>query len=276
MSIEHFDVLIVGAGLSGVGAGYHLQTDCPKKTYAIFEARDAIGGTWGLFRYPGVRSDSDMYTLGYCFRPWKDAKAIADGSSILEYVRQTTKDAGIDQKIRLGHRVKRASWSSADAKWTVEVERGPSKETVRFTCNFLFLCSGYYNYTEGYAPEFPGIERYAGRVVHPQRWTDDVEYAGKRVVVIGSGATAVTLVPALAANATHVTMLQRSPSYVLSRVVLTLSPRTIPKRHASCPPSRMARPGESLRGARRNSGRRSGARRGRGLGSAGGGDLRRL
>jgi monooxygenase len=216
MSIEHFDVLTVGAGLSGIGAGYHLQTDCPNKSYAILEAREAMGGTWDLFRYPGVRSDSDMYTLGYSFRPWGDAKAIADGPSILSYIRQTAKDYGIDQKIRFGHRVKRASWSSADARWTVETERGAAKETMHLTCNFLFLCSGYYNYTEGYTPELAGRERYTGRIVHPQKWTEDVEYAGKRVVVIGSGATAVTLVPALAKAAAHVTMLQRSPSYILS------------------------------------------------------------
>ena len=216
MSIEHFDVLMVGAGLSGIGAGYHLQTDCPNKSYAILEARESMGGTWDLFRYPGVRSDSDMYTLGYSFRPWEDAKAIADGPSILSYIRQTAKDYGIDQKIRFGHRVKRASWSSADARWTVEAERGASKETAHLTCNFLFLCSGYYNYTEGYTPELAGRERYTGRIVHPQKWAEDVEYAGKRVVVIGSGATAVTLVPALAKTAAHVTMLQRSPSYILS------------------------------------------------------------
>src|SRR5262249_50849147 len=147
---------------------------------------------------------------------WEDAKAIADGPSILRYIQQTAKDSRIDEKIRFRHRVKRASWSSADARWTVEAEREPSKETARFTCNFLFLCSGYYNYAEGYTPEFNDAERFAGRIVHPQKWTEDVEYAGKRVVVIGSGATAVTLVPALAKKAAHVVMLQRSPSYVLS------------------------------------------------------------
>jgi len=214
--MEHVDVLIVGAGLSGIGAGHHLQTDCPGETYAILEARESMGGTWDLFRYPGIRSDSDMYTLGYSFRPWEDAKAIADGPSILRYVQQTAKDCGIDEKIRYRHRVKRASWSSADAQWTVEAEREPSKETTRFTCDFLFLCSGYYNYAAGYTPEFAGTERFKGRIVHPQKWTEDVEYAGKRVVVIGSGATAVTLVPALAKQAAHVVMLQRSPSYVLS------------------------------------------------------------
>jgi len=214
--MEHFDVLIVGAGLSGIGAGHHLQTDCPDKSYAILEARESMGGTWDLFRYPGIRSDSDMYTLGYSFRPWEDAKAIADGPAILSYIRQTAAEARIDDKIRYRHRVKRASWSSADTRWTVEAEREPSKETVRFTGNFLFLCSGYYNYAQGYTPEFPGTERFAGRIVHPQKWTEDVEYAGKRVVVIGSGATAVTLVPALAKKAAHVVMLQRSPSYVLS------------------------------------------------------------
>ena len=213
---EHFDVLIVGAGLSGIGAGYHLQKNCPGKSYAILEARDCMGGTWDLFRYPGIRSDSDMYTLGYSFRPWRDAKAIADGPSILKYVRDTAKDYGVDRKIRFQHRVKRASWSTPEAMWTVEVERGPARETARFTCNFLFMCSGYYRYDEGYSPQFPGIERFAGRIVHPQKWTDDVDYAGKRVVVIGSGATAVTLVPELAKSAAHVTMLQRSPTWIIS------------------------------------------------------------
>jgi monooxygenase len=215
MPPEHFDVLVVGAGLSGIGAGCHLQAECPGKSYAILEARDAIGGTWDLFRYPGVRSDSDMYTLGYSFRPWEGAKAIADGPSILEYVRQTARDNGVDQKIRFNHRVTRASWSSAEARWTVEAER-PSGETARLTCNFLFMCSGYYSYDAGYTPEFRGTERYRGRIVHPQKWTEDIDYAGKRIVVIGSGATAVTLVPALARSAAHVVMLQRSPSYILS------------------------------------------------------------
>jgi monooxygenase len=216
MALEHVDVLIVGAGLSGVGAGCHLETQCPDKTYAILEARASIGGTWDLFRYPGVRSDSDMYTLGYSFRPWSEAKAIADGPSILSYVKQTASDYGVDRKIRFNHRVVRAEWSTAEARWTVEARHTDTDETVRLTCGFLFMCSGYYRYDEGYAPDFPGVERFRGRVVHPQFWTDDVDHAGKRVVVIGSGATAVTLVPAMAETAEHVTMLQRSPSYVVS------------------------------------------------------------
>jgi len=213
---EHVDVLIVGAGLSGIGAGYHLQRNCPTRSYAILEGRDCIGGTWDLFRYPGIRSDSDMYTLGYSFRPWREAKAIADGPAILNYVRHTARDYGIDKKIRFNHRVKRASWSSADARWTVEAEQA-SGEVARFTCNFLFMCSGYYSYEAGYTPEFPGTEHFQGRIVHPQQWTDDIDYAGKRVVVIGSGATAVTLVPEMAKTAAHVTMLQRSPTYIVAR-----------------------------------------------------------
>jgi monooxygenase len=216
-SAEHLDVLIVGAGLSGIGAGWHLQTHCPDRRYAILEARDAIGGTWDLFRYPGVRSDSDMFTLGYSFRPWKQARAIADGPDILQYVRETAREHGIDRKIRFGHRVKQASWSSADARWTVEAECGANNEPVRLTCNFLFMCAGYYRYDQGYTPAFEGIERFKGRIVHPQHWSDDVEHAGQRVVVIGSGATAMTLVPALARTAAHVTMLQRSPTWVLAR-----------------------------------------------------------
>ncbi|HKW23698.1 MAG TPA: NAD(P)/FAD-dependent oxidoreductase [Ktedonobacterales bacterium] len=216
-SAEHVDVLIVGAGISGIAAAYYLQTRCPKKTYTILEGRDAIGGTWDLFRYPGVRSDSDMHTLGYSFRPWREEKAIAGGPSILQYIRETAAEYGIDQKIRFGHRVRCATWSSADATWTVEAETGPDGEIVRFTCNFLYMCSGYYDYAHGYRPDWPGVERFVGRIVHPQQWPDDLNYDGKRVVVIGSGATAVTLVPALAERAAHVTMLQRSPTYIVAR-----------------------------------------------------------
>jgi monooxygenase len=214
---EHFDVLIVGAGLSGIGAGCHLRRRCPNRTFVILEGRDCTGGTWDLFRYPGIRSDSDMYTLGYSFRPWTQAKAIADGPSILRYVRETARDFGIDGHIRFQHRVISAAWSSDGAMWAVEATEGNAGKTVRFTCNFLFMCSGYYNYANGYTPKFPGTERFAGRIVHPQKWTDDVDYAGKRVVVIGSGATAVTIVPEMAKTAAHVTMLQRSPTYIVSR-----------------------------------------------------------
>lgn len=216
MTAEHVDVLIVGAGLAGINAAYHVQTRCPTKRYAILEGRSAIGGTWDLFRYPGVRSDSDMYTFGYAFRPWREAKAIADGPSIRKYIRETAEEYGIDRKILLGHQVRRATWSSADATWTVEAARAPDAEIVRFTCSFLYMCNGYYDYASGYTPEWPGVERFAGRMVHPQKWPDDLDYTGKRVVVIGSGATAVTLVPALAEQAAHVIMLQRSPTYIVA------------------------------------------------------------
>jgi cation diffusion facilitator CzcD-associated flavoprotein CzcO len=216
MSPDHLDVLIVGAGLSGIGAGYHLQHNCPSKSFAIFEAREDVGGTWDLFRYPGIRSDSDMYTLGYRFKPWKDAKAIADGPSILEYVKETARENGIDSKIHFRHRVVRAEWSSDEAQWTVTAERTDTGDKVTVTANFLFMCTGYYHYSEPYTPQFPNTERFQGQIVHPQHWTDDIEYAGKRVVVIGSGATAVTLVPAMAEQAAHVTMLQRSPTYIIS------------------------------------------------------------
>jgi monooxygenase len=212
---EHFDVVVVGAGISGIGAGYHLQANSPDRSYVILEGRAAMGGTWDLFRYPGIRSDSDMYTLGFRFRPWTEAKAIADGPSILKYVNDTAREYGIDQHIRYSHRVKSAAWSTEDAAWTVVAEQG-GEERV-FTCNFLYMCTGYYNYAKAYLPEFEGVADYRGLLVQPQFWTDDIDYKDKRVVVIGSGATAVTLVPELAKQASHVTMLQRSPTYVVSR-----------------------------------------------------------
>jgi cation diffusion facilitator CzcD-associated flavoprotein CzcO len=211
---EHVDVLIIGAGLSGIGAAHHIQSAFPDRTYLILESRDAIGGTWDLFRYPGVRSDSDMHTLGYRFRPWTQAKAIADGPAILRYIRDTAAEAGIDRRIRFGHRVVRAAWSTPDARWTVEaVHRG---EAVRLTTGFLYICAGYYHYDTGHDPDLPGADRFGGTIVHPQQWPENLDYAGKRVAVIGSGATAVTLVPAMADKATHVTMVQRSPTYILS------------------------------------------------------------
>jgi monooxygenase len=212
---EHLDVLIVGAGLSGIGAAHHLQEAFPGRNYAIFEARDELGGTWDLFRYPGIRSDSDMHTLGYRFRPWTRSKSITDGDSILEYVRQTARDGGIDRRIRFGHRVVRAEWSSEESRWAVEAVREDG-EAVHVTCDYLWVCSGYYRYDEGFSPKFEGAERFAGEIVHPQHWPADLEYEGKRVVVIGSGATAVTLVPAMTEKAAHVTMLQRSPTYIIS------------------------------------------------------------
>jgi cation diffusion facilitator CzcD-associated flavoprotein CzcO len=213
---EHLDVLVVGAGISGIDAGYHLETEVPGKRYAILEARGRIGGTWDLFRYPGIRSDSDMYTLGFPFRPWDSDRSIVDGWSIRNYVEETARQYGIDSKIRFHHRVLGANWSSQEERWTVDIERTDTGQRLALTCSFLFMCSGYYRYDQGYLPDFPGTERFRGQIVHPQFWGDDVQYAGKRVVVIGSGATAVTLVPALAQEAEHVTMLQRSPSYVLS------------------------------------------------------------
>jgi cation diffusion facilitator CzcD-associated flavoprotein CzcO len=216
MTAEHLDVLIVGAGLSGIGAGHYLQTECPWATYAIFEARDAIGGTWDLFRYPGIRSDSDMFTLGYSFRPWPGEKSIADGASILQYIKDTAADEGIDQHIRFHHRIVRADWSTDDACWHITAERTDTGETIELTCSFLFSCSGYYRYDQGYLPDFAGMDRFEGTIVHPQAWPEDLDYAGKRVVVVGSGATAVTLVPSMAETAAHVTMLQRSPSYIAS------------------------------------------------------------
>jgi monooxygenase len=213
---QSVDVLIIGAGISGIGAAHHLQEKCPGQSYAILERRESMGGTWDLFRYPGIRSDSDMYTLGYSFYPWRSPKSIADGPAILEYVKDTAREFGIDKKIEHGVHVKSASWCSETSRWTVEAEATDSGEVRRFDCGFLFMCSGYYNYDAGYTPKFEGLDDYEGRVVHPQFWTPDIEYTGKQVVVIGSGATAVTLVPELAKQAEHVTMLQRSPTYVVS------------------------------------------------------------
>ncbi|WP_397588627.1 flavin-containing monooxygenase [Sandarakinorhabdus limnophila] len=211
MSSTDFDVLIVGAGLSGIGAAVHLQQNCPNETYAILEGRDAIGGTWDLFRYPGIRSDSDMYTLGYRFKPWKSAKAIADGPSIRSYIRETATEHGINQHIRFGHKVTNAAWDSETARWTVTT----NKSTL--TCRFLYMCSGYYNYGQGHRPTWEGEAEFKGQIIHPQFWPESLDYKGKRVVVIGSGATAVTLVPAMADTTAHVTMLQRSPTWMVSR-----------------------------------------------------------
>ena len=214
---EHVDVLIVGAGLSGIAAAYHLQVRCPKKSYLILEGRESLGGTWDLFRYPGVRSDSDMHTMGFSFRPWTEDRAIASGASILNYLKETAAEYGIDRHIRYSQKVSEVRWSSEQARWTVEVEHGASGERTSFTCSFLFMCTGYYNYTRGYSPEFPGLEQFGGQVLHPQHWPENLDYAGKQVVIIGSGATAVTLVPSMANTAGHVTMLQRSPTYIIAR-----------------------------------------------------------
>ena len=214
--MAHLDVAIVGAGLSGIGAGHYLQTECPWAEYAIFEARDGIGGTWDLFRYPGIRSDSDMHTLGYSFRPWDGEKSIADGDSILQYIKDTARESGVDTHIRFNHRITAANWSTPDSLWRITAERTDTQETFEFTASFLFSCSGYYRYDHGYLPDFEGMADFAGTIVHPQAWPDGLDVAGKRVVVIGSGATAVTLVPALAQSASHVTMLQRSPTYIAS------------------------------------------------------------
>ena len=223
-STTHYDVLVVGAGISGIGAAYHLKDKCPDHTFAILEGRHDIGGTWDIFRYPGVRSDSDMHTLGYNFKPWAADKAIADGPSIMEYLRETVDEFEVDAHIRFGHLVERAEWSSDDARWTVEARVvGPdggttgTTGTTTFTCGYLFMCSGYYSYKGGYLPDFEGHERFEGQIVHPQEWPEDLDYAGKPVVVIGSGATAMTIIPAMAADVAHITMLQRSPTYVVSR-----------------------------------------------------------
>lgn len=236
MSDEFFDVVIIGAGLSGVGAAYHLQKKCPDKSYLVLEGRDAMGGTWDLFRFPGIRSDSDMHTLGYNFKPWRKAKAIADGPSILKYIQETAAENGIDEHIRFGHLVKRARWSTDDATWSIEAQKKDSDETIVVRCNMIQVCAGYYSYVNGYTPEFSGRDSFAGKIVHPQNWPDNLDYSNKRVVVIGSGATAVTLVPEMAKKAQHVTMLQRSPTYMVSRpdedIVANILRRVLPEKMA--------------------------------------------
>ena len=212
---SHVDVAVVGAGISGISAAYHLQTLCPDRTFSILEARDDIGGTWDLFRYPGVRSDSDMHTLGFSFKPWRAEKSIADAPSIMSYLRETIAEYDIERHIRFGHRVRRAAWDSGTARWTLTIDNGDAEVTM--TANFVFMCAGYYSYRGGHDPDFPGRDRFTGDIVHPQKWPDDLDYRDKRVVVIGSGATAVTLVPAMAETASHVTMLQRSPTWVVAR-----------------------------------------------------------
>jgi monooxygenase len=234
--VEHVDVLIVGAGLSGIGAACHLRMECPQKSFAVLESRGEMGGTWDLFRYPGIRSDSDMFTLGYTFRPWPNPQAIADGPAIRSYIKDTARMYDVDREIRYHHRVVEADWKSDEARWHVTVERTDTGETVEFTCAFLFTCTGYYRYDEGFLPDFEGIDRFKGEIIHPQHWPEDLDYSGKRVVVIGSGATAVTLVPAMAGKAEHVTMLQRSPSYIVSLPgrdpVAALAQRFLPTKQA--------------------------------------------
>jgi monooxygenase len=212
---EHLDVLIVGAGLSGIGAARHLRKQCPDKTFAILEGRETMGGTWDLFRYPGIRSDSDMYTLGYNFKPWTEPQVIADGHKIRNYIAESAREGQVDELIRYGHKVVKADWSSESATWTVEVQKS-NGETSQITCNWLQMCSGYYNYEEGFTPDFKGRDSFKGQVIHPQFWPENLDYSGKRVVVIGSGATAITLIPSMTDKAKHVTMLQRTPSYVIS------------------------------------------------------------
>ena len=216
MTQNHFNVIVVGAGISGIGAGYYLQKKCPNKSFVILEGRDNIGGTWDLFRYPGIRSDSDMNTMGFRFKPWMGVKSIADGPSILSYLHETVKENDLNKKIHFNQWVNEASWSSENAQWTVQVKNKKTQELQDFTCDFLFLCGGYYNYEEGYTPHFAGRENFLGQIIHPQKWPKNLDYKNKKVVVIGSGATAVTIIPTMAEEAAHVTMLQRSPTYFLS------------------------------------------------------------
>lgn len=217
MSDTHVDVIIVGAGLSGIGAGYHLQKNCPNKSYLILEAREQMGGTWDLFKYPGIRSDSDMHTLGYKFKPWRAEKAIAEGPAILEYIKETASENNISENIRYRHRMNKASWSSEKSLWTLSIQQGDDQADIHYTCKYLLMCAGYYRYKEGFTPEFPGREQFGGKLIHPQLWPEDLDYNNKKIVIVGSGATAVTLMPVLAEQAEHVTMLQRSPTYMMSR-----------------------------------------------------------
>ncbi|HJL91780.1 MAG TPA: NAD(P)/FAD-dependent oxidoreductase, partial [Acidimicrobiales bacterium] len=214
---NNFDVIVVGAGISGIGSAYRLQKECPDRSFVILEGRPNLGGTWDLFRYPGIRSDSDMHTLGFSFKPWKAAKSIADGPAILEYLEETVDEFGIKEKIKFNLHVSTAEWSNEKNQWTLKASNNATGETVEYTCNFLLMCSGYYSYKSGYTPTFEGVESYSGQILHPQEWPEDIDFAGKKVVVIGSGATAVTLVPAMADTAEHVVMLQRSPTYVVAR-----------------------------------------------------------
>ncbi len=216
MAIETHDVIIIGAGLSGIGAACHLSRECPNKSFTILEGRKSMGGTWDLFRYPGIRSDSDMYTLGYNFKPWTNPKAIADGASILQYIKDTAREYHVDQYIQYQQKVRHASWNTEEAMWTLEVENTETGQTRQVKANFVISCTGYYNYEHGYEPHFEGRDDFKGQVIHPQKWPEDLDYTGKKVVVIGSGATAVTLVPAMTDKASHVTMLQRSPTYMMS------------------------------------------------------------
>jgi cation diffusion facilitator CzcD-associated flavoprotein CzcO len=226
--MNHFDVIIIGAGLSGVGAACHLTRSQPNKSFSIIESRDAMGGTWDLFRYPGIRSDSDMHTLGYSFKPWRDKKAIADGTAIREYIHESAAEYGIEKHIQYQRRVISAAWDSSTAKWTLTIEC-TGAEHEKLTCNFIYSCTGYYRYDQGCTPDFPGAEQFKGQLIHPQQWPQDLDYSGKRVVVIGSGATAVTLVPSMAKTAAHVTMLQRSPTYVISRPDIDIVSRALGK-----------------------------------------------
>ncbi len=231
---DHYDVIIVGAGLSGISAAHHIKTRCPGKTFLILEARESMGGTWDLFRYPGIRSDSDMYTLGYSFRPWTNPKAIADGPAIRDYIKETAREEQLEQYIKYQHRVSSASWNSDDHQWTLICDLPTG--SVEFSCGFLFTCSGYYRYDQGYMPDYPGVDDYEGQLIHPQHWPEDLDYSDQQITVIGSGATAVTLVPELAKQAQHVTMLQRTPTYVVSAperdILANLSRKILPAKAA--------------------------------------------